>query len=249
MKNIKLNFFFLLLIGASSSCTYVYYPNYPVIPQVKENGGGFQATVGFSKAQISGWYCKDSNLFFTGTVSGAVAWLEEVTTDSNNNKRPYRTLTGTAGVGYQTTFAQKGHFQILGGGGMSQGHLYTSLFNPTDGNNYFDAMEVDYQSARFYLQPSVGTAGKDVGFYFIPRFTYEKFTRVEPSKKKLPLPMVKRSYIVAEPFAMLRVFSKVVNVDFYGGISMTLNSDQPTSGDVILVTQPVTFGVGISKVF
>ena len=70
-----------LLIGANS-CTYVYYPNYPVIAEVKENSLGGQVTLGFSKAQISGWYAIDSNIFFTGTVSGALSWLEENSLDN-----------------------------------------------------------------------------------------------------------------------------------------------------------------------
>lgn len=250
MKKIMKFSCILIVLICASSCTYVYYPNYPVIPQVKENSGGVQATIGFSKAQISGWYCLDSNVFFTGTVSGALSWLEESSTDTNNHRR-YHMLTATGGAGYQYKFGDKGQLQIIGGGGVSQGRLFTSLFNPAPagGINFFDPMEIEVQSVRGYLQPSVGFAGKGGGFHFIPRITYEKFIRIEPTKRQINEPMTKRSYLIAEPFLMGRINSKAVNVDIYGGFSFILNSDVPTSDDVIIVTQPLTFGIGLSKVF
>lgn len=238
----------MLLIGANS-CTYVYYPNYPVIADVKENALGVQATIGFSKAQVSGWYSIDSSIFFTATMSGALSWLEEHSLDSTNHNRPYKTFFTGAGVGYNAKFGEKGQLQLLGGGGFSQGHLFTSLFNPTD-INVFDAMDVDVQSTRFYLQPSVGYGGKNGGFYFIPRLTFENFIKVEPSKPvNFSQPLEKRGYLFLDPFIMGRIKSKVVNIDIYGGVSFTLNSTKPVAGEEIIVTQPFTFGIGLSKTF
>lgn len=249
MKN-KLNHLFLFLtLIFGSSCTYVYYPNYPVIADVKEKSGGGQLTLGLSKAQVSGWYSPDSNLFFTGTLSGALSWVEEHSLDSLNHKRPYKTFTASAGAGYNLNFGEKGHFQIAGGGGFSEGHFFTSLFNPTD-INVFDAMDVDVQSVRFYFQPSIGYGGDHGGFYFIPRFTYENFIKVEPSKAvSFSQPLLKRSYVLFDPFVMGRIKGKVINVDIYGGLSFAVNSSAPTAGEEIIVTQPFTLGVGISKNF
>ena len=54
------------------------------------------------------------NFFLTGTLSGALSWVEEHTTDSLNHKRPYKTFTASAGAGYNLNFGEKGHFQIVG---------------------------------------------------------------------------------------------------------------------------------------
>jgi hypothetical protein len=239
----------LFLLIVANSCTYVYYPNYSVIAEVKESSLGGQVTLGFSKAQISGWYAIDSNIFFTGTVSGALSWLEENSLDTNNHNRPYKTFFAGAGMGYNAKFGEKGQMQLLGGGGFSQGHLFTILFNPTD-INVFDALDIDLQSARFYLQPSVGYGGKNGGFYFIPRLTYENFFKVEPSKPVgFSQPMVKKTYLFLDPFIMGRIKTNVINIDIYGGLSFILNSTKPTAGDEIIVTQPFTFGIGLSKTF
>lgn len=250
MKN-KFNLLFLFsTLVFAGSCTYVYYPNYPVIADVKEKSGGGQVTIGLSKAQVSGWYCLDSNFFLTGTLSGALSWVEEHTTDSLNHKRPYKTFTASAGAGYNLNFGEKGHFQIVGGGGFSQGHFFTSLFNPTD-INVFDALDVDVQSVRFYVQPSIGFGGDHGGFYFIPRFTYENFIKVERSKNNTnnSNPLLKRSYVLFDPFVMGRIKNKVVNIDIYGGLSFPVNSSESTSGEEIIVTQPFTLGIGLSKTF
>lgn len=91
------------------------------------------------------------------------------------------------------------------------------MFNPTD-INVFDALDVDVKSVRFYIQPSIGYGGDHGGFYFIPRFTYENFIRVEPSKAvSFSQPLLKRSYVLFDPFVMGRIKNKVVNIDIYGG--------------------------------
>lgn len=247
MKNLNVLFAILLLISWTS-CTYVYYPTYPVIPVVKEKTAGVQATIGLSKAQISGWYSMDSNIFFIGAVSGALSWLV-----GDNQNREYYTTSATAGAGYEFRFNEKGQLQILGGGGVGQGHLSTNIFESKDGDELDiidpEGMEVDVQSSRFFLQPSIGITGKNGGFYFVPRITYENFFNVKPSNNKIERTLFRRSFLIGEPFIMGRFSSKYVNLEVYGGLAINLNSYNQNGSDIFQVAQPFTFGFGLSKNF
>ena len=248
---IKLKPIFLIILTGVllNSCTYIYYPNYPVIAEVEDETYGAQVTVGLSKAQLSGWYAFDSSIFATATLSGALSWLEERSNDPNNANRPYKTFTATAGVGYQYKFGKQGITQILGGGGISQGHLLTSLFNSADAGNVLEAIDIDYQSTRIYLQPSIGASDKNGSFYFIPRLTMENFTNLKPTGSSVNPSLVKRNFIFLEPILFKRYLSKEINIDLYTGVSFTISNDRLTVGDEIIVTQPIMFGLGVSRNF
>ncbi len=248
MKLKPIGILFLIFGSMINSCTYIYYPNYPVIAEVKPDSYGAQATIGLSKAQLSGWYAFDSSIFATATLSGALSWLEENRYDPNNTNRPYKTFTASAGIGYQYNLGEKGVFQLQGGGGISAGHLLTSLFNPNDAGNVLHAVELDYQSTRIYLQPSIGVKNIKGSYFFIPRLTMENFNYLNPTGTIMPNNLVKRNFIFLEPILFRRIALGKMNIDQYLGASFTL-SDKLTVGDEIIVTQPITFGIGISYTF
>ncbi len=249
MKNLNVKTLFFAYCLSCVSCTYVYYPNYPVITEAKEQKIGIQGIVSLSKAQLSSWYGIDSNFFVIATVSGALSWVEQRSTDSNNHKR-YNSLAATAGMGYQKKFGEKGHFQIIGGGGIVQSHLLTTVFNPDGSNNILNPVDVRTLSTRFYLQPSIGSRGEKSGIFFIPRLTFENFVQIQPTVQRFNVPMRKQNYVLLDPFLMGKFKSDNIDICIYGGVSFVLaSSSLKRSDDDILVAQPFTLGFGISHNF
>jgi hypothetical protein len=250
MKNLFPVLIFIIFLTAFSSCTYVYYPTYPVVPDTKEEGAGIQATIGFTRAQLSGWYAFDSNFFVTGYFGGALSALGSSDTNSN---RSYNALSAVVGAGYKIRPSDNFEFQIQGGFGVCKGHFHTSVFNDLNSTSSFlGTVDVETQSFRGFVQPSFGfLSRKGGGFYLIPRVTYESFqdVRLSSNFKNSPIKLKNKNFILTELYGLGRINAKVINIDIYAGISTNLfYQDQNTSEDSF-IAQPFLFGVGVSRTF
>lgn len=241
---------FCMFLTAFCSCTYVYYPTYPVVPDTKEEGAGIQGTIGFTRAQLSGWYAFDSNFFVTGYFAGALSTLGDSDTTSS---RTYNALSAVIGAGYKVRATDNFEFQIQGGIGTCKGHFHTSVFNDFDQNAlFFDEVDVETQSIRGFIQPSFGfLSKKGGGFYLIPRVTYESFNSVRLSSnfKNSPIPLKNKNFLLTELYGLGRINAKVINIDIYMGVSTNLFYRDQSSNGESFVAQPLLFGVGVSRTF
>ncbi len=249
-KSINSIVVFCLFISIFSSCTYVYYPTYPVVPDTKEEGAGIQATIGFTRAQLSGWYAFDSNFFVTGYFAGALSTLGNSDTTST---RTYNALSAVIGAGYKIRATDNFEFQIQGGIGTCKGHFHTSVFNDFDQSTvFFDEVDVETQSIRGFVQPSFGfLSKKGSGFYLIPRVTYESFNSVRLSSNFLNnnIQLRNRNFLFTELYGLGRINAKVINIDIYMGASTNLFYSNQDNGEDSFVAQPFLFGVGVSRTF
>jgi len=247
---------YLAFVIYSSSCTYVYYPTYPVVTDTEEKGFGMQGVVGLSKAQLGAWYAIDSHFFVTGVVSGALSILGTSSNSSGtgNNNGGYRSLTSMLGAGYKIRASDNFEFQIQAGLGGSKGFFHTNVFNsPTDtfGFTDFSTVDVSTRSMRGFLQPTFGFINEKVNFYFIPRFTYEAFNNVtQKSDLSSNINLNNRNFLITEGYMLLRFKTEVINIDLFTGIATNLFS-QINNGDIedSFVAQPFHFGFGLSKTF
>ncbi len=245
MKNItKLNYLlFFLIIG--SSCTYIYYPTYPVVPDAEDEAFGLQGTIGFTKAQISAWYAMDSSLYFTGTLAGALSLTGD---GDSSTTRKFGSKTFTVGAGYKFPLSKDAEFNLQGGAGLSQGFFRTGVFPskiitpiPVFGH------EVKTNSIRLYLQPSFKIDRGNGGFYIIPRITYENFTKVSSITGNLEFKP--SGFLISELFLLGRFNTKAVNIDLYLGIAGNLTQVASSDIEDTMIAQPIALGFGLSKTF
>ncbi|MFM9946267.1 MAG: hypothetical protein ACKVQB_13635 [Bacteroidia bacterium] len=243
MKNsIKVLSILGLLVGANS-CSFIYYPTYPVVPDATDNGFGLQGTIGLTKAQLSAWYAIDSNWYFTSTFAGAFSALGDA--DSNTTEGNLGSKAITVGAGYNLHLSNNADFNIQGGAGISQGYFRTPAFRSVNSNSVFGDL-VNTQSTRIYLQPSFRIDRGKGGFYMIPRVTYESFTSVNPKKGNAEF--TKRNFLITEFFLMGRFKLKMVNIDLYGGVAAN-TSNSNGQYEETWIAQPFVFGFGLSKTF
>jgi len=254
----------LVLVIMASSCTYVYYPTYPVIPDSQGKGFGMGGVVGFSKAQLSAWYAIDSNIYVTGTFNGALSILGPVTNTgtTNTQDRPYNSLVSLLGVGYKVKATEGFEAQIQAGMGLGKGFYHTTVFNKPDSNDFFqfNSVDVDTRSIRTYLQPSFGFINKKTNFYIIPRFTYESFRKVTNKSDPIIDPfdptfdqnieVRPKSFLITEGFMLLRFKTEVINIDLYAGVATNLLRGVFTDGgNGSFVSQPIHVGFGLNRAF
>lgn len=251
MKNTNILLWVMLLLTFGTSCTYVYYPTYPVVPDTKTQGAGVQATVGFTRAQLSGWYNFDSNFYVTGNFGGALSTLNS--TDSNSG-RTYNALSATAGLGYRVMANEKFEFQLQGGIGYCKGQFHSTVFNDlSKSSNFFDPVDIETESIRGFIQPSFGfISRRGGGFYIIPRINYESFQSVRLSNNlnNVSQPLKPRNFLMTELYGLGRINAKVINIDLYCGLSTNLFYQNANSNEnESFIAQPFLFGAGVSKTF
>lgn len=242
-KNIYIIFCGFLLLA--SSCTFVYYPTYPVVADPVGKSLNVSGAIGFTKAQIGATYNLDSNLFFTGFLNGVLSTLNRDT--ANAIKNTYNSFSQMLGIGYKKKLSPKMEFQIQGGVANSKGYFRTDFFSVDDN---IVLLDVDTRSIRAFVQPTFAVTNKHVNVYFIPKFTYEMFNKVEQRKNAYYNSNVKtqlRNVMVGEAFILGRFVAKHINIDLYAGLSFNLSSNNPRDEYDSFVVQPFTLGFGLSK--
>jgi hypothetical protein len=233
----------LFVLMIVSSCTYVYYPSYPVVPDTKGKGFGIQGTAGFTKAQFSTWYALDSNWYFAATYIGAKSLLEDG--DSlTNNRFGSRSLLG--GVGYKFPLNNNNEFDVQVGSGVSSGFFNTHAFSPNSTNTIYGDI-INTMSTRFYIQPSFKIDRGKGGFYMMPRLTYESFKSVKPKYDNELYQ--KHDFLNGEFFIMGRFTTKALNIDLYAGVAANLYSTIKDENRDFVIVQPLVLGLGLSRTF
>ncbi|MCB9251194.1 MAG: hypothetical protein H6605_01900 [Flavobacteriales bacterium] len=250
MKTTLKSIFVVLFFSGLASCTYVYYPTYPVVPDTKDEGTGIQATIGFTKAQLSGWHAFDSNLYVCANIAGAI----DVFQGSGAAQQDYHALSSTLGVGYKIKPTPNFEFQIQGGLGAAKGFFRTNVFNDRSDKTIASTttFDIDTRSIRGYLQPVFGfTHSRGGGFYVIPRIVYESFVYADfrhPADAQLGTKLRGKNFLLTELYGMGRINAKVINIELYFGISTNLFTYVENNNDNF-VAQPFLFGMGVSKTF
>lgn len=229
----------------AGSCTFIYYPTYPVVADPNGKSLNISGAIGFTKAQISSTYNLDSHIFVTGLLNGVLSTLNRDT--ANAIKNTYNSFTQMIGIGYKNKISPKMEFQIQGGLGNSKGYFRTDIFSI---DNNVVLLDVDTRSFRTFIQPTFVITSKYTNVYFVPKLTYEMFSNVEQRKNGNYNSNVKTepyNILFGEFFVLSRFIAKKINIDLYGGISSTLSGNLREKSSEPFIVQPFTIGFGLSK--
>lgn len=170
------------IIISCCSCTYIYYPTHPVIPDIKETGLGVETSIGPTGVQLSSWYTFNKHFYLVANGSADMSLKND---GDSIKRRHYNSITGLGGVGLKFKVSQNCDIHLQSGVGHSKGYFRTSLFDDNSYDKpysgYYRIVNVKSQSFRYYLQPVIGLRRKDAhaGIFFIPKLTYESFKLVE----------------------------------------------------------------------
>lgn len=244
MRKIQ-NAILILTILFTGSCTYVYYPTYPVVSDPGGKSLNISGAIGFTKAQVGATYNIDSNLFITGFLNGVLSTLNR--DSANSIKNTYNSFSQVVGFGYKNKLSPRMEFQIQGGLGSSQGYFRTDVFSFDDN---IVLLDVDTRSIRAYLQPTFAVTNKHANIYFVPKVTYEMFNKVEQRKNGNYNSGVKTkpySFLIGEIFIVSRFVAKKINIDLYGGLSFYMSGKTQNASTDGFIVQPFTVGFGLSK--
>lgn len=239
-------YIFLFTTFVLHSCHYIYYPTYPVVPIVETGEIGIQGTVGLTKSQLSGWYGFKNNAYVVGTFGAAYKTFGDI---YNNTDYPYHSISGLVGAGYKIKQGSKIDLHLQGGGGIVKGYYYTSEFNFKYNNQIFTRKSyyVNTLSFRFYIQPIlVINFNKNSSLNIIPRLNYESFAKVNASEVNQNTDSTQFKAInarVGELIVLYRIKSKVLNFDFYAGLTDDFSRNKKD------IAQPIILGIGLSKTF
>jgi hypothetical protein len=172
MKTLKLTFASLTLLCFLSSCHIMYIPNSQNVPMMEVKND--------LKVEIS---TKDVQLAYAitdhiGIMANGYYNKNEWSAYSGTYENFYTSKRSLAegGLGYYTTLSDNGRFEIYGGGGFGHVSWDYNLLNSgieTENNTF------DINMMRMFIQPAIGTQGKNFGFAFSTRLAALSFSGID----------------------------------------------------------------------
>ncbi len=208
----------IIILLLFTSCSTLYTPNTRNAPLFREQG----------EAQLSGYLT-------SAGIEGQVAYAltdhiaaigSYVYGSSKETKYTYKNSYGEIGFGFFDR-SRSARYEILGGYGFGQSTSY-------DQYSFFglnNTVEATAKMQRIFIQPSIGTNGRNFNLIFTPRLTWVDYTEFSTSAS-VPPPLTnnmkpnEKAQIFLEP-ALTTKFRLQGNLHgiFQLGIALPMNGE------------------------
>ena len=211
------------IIFCISSCS-VYTPNVLNTPMLREKGdASISAHLG-NGANLQASYALSNNI---GLLTNFMAVNSEVDVDNGDNRKGKGSLY-EIGLGYFSARPEKsGIFELYGGVGLGKVDIDKTIFNANNQVRTFEA-----NATRFFIQPSIGSAGKIFEIALSSRFAFLKYNNVKTTYTIDDLEadnfvdIDDRSWMFIEPALTLRAGFPRFKAQLQIGRSIKLNNEE-----------------------
>ncbi len=207
MKTNKLFLTFIVALNAIiliNACAPAYIPNVVNAPMLN-NKGETQLSI---HGAVSGF---DAQMAFASTDNiGLMINSSFINRTDDTSENYHKHSFVEAAVGYYTTFASDGHFEIFGGYGFGK----TEIRNNNTLLHAFDYVKASYQ--RAFIQPNLGFSSKIIDIAFSPRLVY-----VMMKPENLQYTTINKFFV--EPTGTFKFGFKYFFLSFQTGFSIPLS--------------------------